>query len=174
MLGAFKARMAPVNVNYRYVAEEMVHVLSDSGAKAIVFHSEFAPNLAEVLPELPHLSVLIQVADDSGNGLLPGAQWYEDALAAAPSTLPDWADTWSPDDLYIVYTGGTTGNPKGVLWRHSDIYMTAMGGRSPQTRELRGVHWPNSPRQPNHKHPTSPAPPHRSCTALATGPPSCR
>jgi fatty-acyl-CoA synthase len=65
MLGAFKARVAPINVNYRYVAEELRYLLSDSGARAIVYHSAFAPTLAEVLPDLPALSVLLQIADAS-------------------------------------------------------------------------------------------------------------
>ncbi|MEY2432194.1 MAG: 3-oxocholest-4-en-26-oate---CoA ligase [Acidimicrobiaceae bacterium] len=128
MIGAFKARVAPVNVNYRYVAEELQYLLDNSGAKAIVFHSQFAPTLAEVLPELPQLRLLLQIADESGNDLLPGAQWYEDALAAASADLPASASQWSPDDLYILYTGGTTGMPKGVLWRHQDIFMSVMGG----------------------------------------------
>jgi fatty-acyl-CoA synthase len=133
MLGAFKARVAPVNVNYRYVAEELRYLLLDSGARAIVFHSAFAPTLAEVLPDVPALEVLLQVADDSGNELLPGAEWYEDALAAADPARPSWADDWSPDDLYILYTGGTTGMPKGVLWRQADIFRTSMGGRNQAT-----------------------------------------
>jgi fatty-acyl-CoA synthase len=133
MLGAYKARVAPVNVNYRYVAEELQYLLTDSGAKAIVFHSAFAPTLAQVLPELPNLTVLLQIADDSGNDLLPGAEWYEEALAAAPDTRPGWADEWSTDDLYILYTGGTTGMPKGVLWRQPNIFRTAMGGRNQGT-----------------------------------------
>ena len=83
MLGAYKARVAPFNVNYRYVTEELRYLLNDAGARAIVFHSAFAARLAEVLPDLPALTVLLQVDDDSGNDLLPGAQWYEDALAAA-------------------------------------------------------------------------------------------
>ncbi|MGH9084751.1 MAG: acyl-CoA synthetase [Acidimicrobiales bacterium] len=128
MLGAYKARVAPLNVNYRYVAEELRYLLSDAGAQAIVYHSSFADRLAEVLPDLPRLEVLLQVDDGSGAPLLPGATWYEDALAAASPERP--AVTWSPDDLYILYTGGTTGMPKGVLWRQADIFVGAMGGRN--------------------------------------------
>jgi fatty-acyl-CoA synthase len=128
MLGAFKARVAPVNVNYRYVAEELQYLLDNSQARAIVFHSQFAPTLAEVLPDLPRLSLLLQVQDESGNDLLEGATWYEDALAAASPDLPACAAEWSPDDLYILYTGGTTGMPKGVLWRQHDIFISVMGG----------------------------------------------
>ncbi|HEY4377133.1 MAG TPA: AMP-binding protein, partial [Acidimicrobiales bacterium] len=126
MLGAFKARVAPFNVNYRYVAEELRYLLDNAGARAILFHSAFAPTLAEVLPHLPDLELLIQVADESGNELLPGAIDYEDLLAASsPEPMPEG----SPDDLYILYTGGTTGMPKGVLWRQHDIFIGAMGGR---------------------------------------------
>ena len=135
MLGAFKARVAPVNVNYRYVAEELQYLLADSGVRAIVFHSALAPTLAAVLPDLPKLEVLLQVADDSGHDLLPGAEWYEEALAAASPERPAWAGDWSPDDQYILYTGGTTGMPKGVLWRQAAIYRTSMGGRNQATTQ---------------------------------------
>ena len=93
-----------------------------------MFHSAFADRLAEVLPDLPALTVLLQVDDGSGADLLPGAQWYEDALAARQPEPPDVER--SPDDLYILYTGGTTGMPKGVLWRQADIYVGALGGRN--------------------------------------------
>ena len=88
MLGCWKARVAPFNVNYRYVAEELQYLLVDSGATAIVVHSRFAPTLAEVLPQLPALRVIIQVPDDSGHDLLPGAVWFDEALAAAPPGRP--------------------------------------------------------------------------------------
>src|SRR5258706_1284048 len=131
MLGAFKARVAPFNVNYRYVAEELSYLLNDSRAAAIVVHSQFAPTLADVLPHLENVRVIIQVPDDSGNELLPGAVWYEDALAAASPDKP--AVEWSPDDLYILYTGGTTGMPKGVLWRNSDANVECFGGTEAET-----------------------------------------
>ena len=83
MLGAFKARVAPVNVNYRYVAEELRYLLADSGARAILFHSAFAPTLAEVLPRPPAADGAAPGRRRGGHGLLPGAEWYEDALAAA-------------------------------------------------------------------------------------------
>jgi fatty-acyl-CoA synthase len=126
MLGSFKARVAPFNVNFRYVAEELHYLLTDAGATAVVVHSQFAPTLAEVLPGLPRLRTILQVPDESGHPLLPGAVWYEHALAAASPDRP--AVEWSPDDLYILYTGGTTGMPKGVLWRNSDANVSCFGG----------------------------------------------
>ncbi|HEX3090224.1 MAG TPA: acyl-CoA synthetase [Ilumatobacteraceae bacterium] len=133
MLGAFKARVAPFNVNYRYVAEELRYLLNDSRAAAIVVHSQFAPTLADVLPHLDNLRVILQVPDESDNELLPGAVWYEDALAFASPDKP--AVEWSPDDLYILYTGGTTGMPKGVLWRNSDANVECFGGSQAETLE---------------------------------------
>jgi fatty-acyl-CoA synthase len=135
MLGSYKARVAPFNVNYRYVAEELRYLLSDAGARAVVFHSAFADRVAEVRAELPALQVLLQVDDGTGAPLLEGATWYEEALAAASPGAP--AVDRSPDDLYILYTGGTTGMPKGVLWRQADIFVGAMGGRNLGT----GAEW---------------------------------
>lgn len=125
MLGAYKARVAPFNVNYRYVAEELTYLLNDANAAGIVVHSRFAPTLASVRDALPNLRVVIQVPDDSGEPLLPGAEWYEDVLASASPDQP--TVEWSPDDLYILYTGGTTGMPKGVLWRQADAAVAAFG-----------------------------------------------
>lgn len=126
MVGAFKARVAPFNVNYRYVDDELIYLLNDADARALVYQARFAPNVARIRAELPNLDVLLQIADDSGHALLPGAVDYEQALAQSASTRPDLV--WSPDDLYILYTGGTTGMPKGVLWRQEDIFFGALGG----------------------------------------------
>ncbi|MDA2894496.1 acyl-CoA synthetase [Mycolicibacterium sp. BiH015] len=134
MLGAWRARVAPFNVNYRYVKSELQYLLSDSGATALLYHAAFAPRLAEVRADLPALKVLIQIADNSGNELLPGAVDYESIVADGPAEAPPVEP--SPDDLYVLYTGGTTGMPKGVLWRQHDIFMTSFGGRSLYTGEL--------------------------------------
>jgi len=134
MIASYLARVAPFNVNYRYVEEELRYLLTDSQARAIVYHATFAPVLAAVLPSLPQLTVLLQVADESGNDLLPGAVDYEEALASSVPEVPPVEPT--PDDLYILYTGGTTGMPKGVLWRQHDIFRAAMGGRTYGTWEL--------------------------------------
>jgi 3-oxocholest-4-en-26-oate---CoA ligase len=108
------------------------YLLADSGATALVYHSAFAPRVAEVLPDLPQLRVLIQIADDSGNALLDGALDYESIIESNSPTSPV---QHSPDDLYVLYTGGTTGMPKGVLWRQHDIFMTSFGGRNLMTGE---------------------------------------
>jgi fatty-acyl-CoA synthase len=131
MLGALKARVASLNVNYRYVAEELRYLFNDSAAAAVVVHSAFAPTLAEVLDDLPRLRTILQVPDASGHPLLPGAMWYEDALAAASPDRPPLA--WSPDDLYMLYTGGTTGMPKGVMWRNGDAMVECFGGSKTAT-----------------------------------------
>jgi fatty-acyl-CoA synthase len=128
MLGAFKARCAPFNVNYRYVEEELIYLFDNADATAVIYHAAFAPTLAKVRDRLPKVRVWIQVADESGEAMLPGALDYEKALADAK---PDVPNDLSPDDLYILYTGGTTGMPKGVLWRQEDIFIAAMGGPAP-------------------------------------------
>jgi acyl-CoA synthetase (AMP-forming)/AMP-acid ligase II len=135
MLGSYRARVAPFNVNYRYVGEELRYLLNDATPRALILHASLAPTLAEVLPTLNSPpDVLLQVADESGHPLLPGAVDYEEALAASSPDGPPVEP--SPDDLYILYTGGTTGMPKGVLWRQHDIFMAAMGGRKVGTWEI--------------------------------------
>jgi fatty-acyl-CoA synthase len=124
MLGAFKARTAPINVNYRYVDEELIYLLDNADTRALIFHACFAPTLARIRDRLPKVKLWLQVADDSPEALLPGALDYEESLAAAAPSPP--STNMSPDDLYIVYTGGTTGMPKGVLWRQEDIFRSAL------------------------------------------------
>lgn len=133
LFGSFAARVAPFNVNFRYVKNELQYLLADSGATALLYHATFAPRVAEVLPDLPQLRVLIQIADDSGNDLLYGAVDYE-TVVAGPAEPPPVRH--SPDDLYVLYTGGTTGMPKGVLWRQHDIFMTSFGGRDLMTGQF--------------------------------------
>ncbi|CDO88125.1 acyl-CoA synthetase [Mycobacterium triplex] len=137
MLGAYRARVAPFNVNYRYVADELVYLLGNAGAEAVMYQARFAPMLAEALDRLPAMR-LIHVDDESGNDPLPGAVRYEELLALNAGGVSDEPldVVPSPDDLYILYTGGTTGMPKAVLWRQNDIYLNAMGGRVFGTGEM--------------------------------------
>ncbi|CDO05412.1 acyl-CoA synthetase [Mycolicibacterium cosmeticum] len=127
MIGGYRARVAPYNVSFRYVEDELIYLLNDSKARALVYNTEFAPRVAAIRDRAPHLQILIQVADDSGHALLPGAVDYEAAIATP--TPPGGRPDVSGDDLYILYTGGTTGMPKGVLWRQHDIFLSSMGGR---------------------------------------------
>jgi acyl-CoA synthetase (AMP-forming)/AMP-acid ligase II len=140
MLGAYQARVAPFNVNYRYVADELVYLLGNARADVVMYHARFAPTLADALGqlrrEMPGQLRLIHVDDGSGNDPLPGAVRYEELLASVSDEPLDLA--LSPDDLYVLYTGGTTGMPKAVLWRQHDIYLNAMGGRMIGTGEMVG------------------------------------
>jgi fatty-acyl-CoA synthase len=133
MVAGYRARVAPFNVNYRYVEDELLYLLTDARTRALVYHAEFAPRVAAIRDRLPDLAVLVQVADESGNDLLPGAVDYESVLDTPPPAggMP----VPSGDDLFILYTGGTTGMPKGVLWRNDDIYVTSMGGTPFGTNE---------------------------------------
>lgn len=127
LVGSYLARVAPFNVNYRYVADELRYLLRDGQPSVIQYHASFAPLLAEVLPALPDVQLLLQVDDGSGNPLLAGAFDYEAALASVPGHVGVQP---SPDDLYVLYTGGTTGMPKGVLWRQGDVAVATMGLRN--------------------------------------------
>jgi len=126
MLAAFKLRAVPINVNYRYGADELRYLLADADTRAVVFHREFATTLDAVRAELPLLRGFVMVDDASGAPAPTEATEYEAALAAA-SPARDFAPR-SADDLYILYTGGTTGMPKGVMWRAEDIFFGAFGG----------------------------------------------
>ncbi len=127
MIAAFKIRAVPVNVNYRYVEGELRYLLDNAEAKAVVLHRELAPRLAAVQPDLPALRAAIWVEDGSNTEIaLDDAVEFESALATE-SPERDFGPR-SADDLYILYTGGTTGMPKGVMWRHEDIFFAAFGG----------------------------------------------
>jgi acyl-CoA synthetase (AMP-forming)/AMP-acid ligase II len=140
MLAAWKIRAVPINVNYRYVEEELVYLFDDADLRGVVHHQEFSPTLAAVVDKVPGVRTFLCVADESGASTdgLPTDD-YEEALAAA-SPERDFPER-SGDDLYILYTGGTTGMPKGVMWRQEDIFhaamdISAMGmGDPPETPE---------------------------------------
>jgi fatty-acyl-CoA synthase len=129
MIGAFKARAVPINLNYRYTAEELAQVLVDSGAAAIVAERSFLPHLDQVRDQLPRLRHTVVVEDGSDAVPPAAASSYEAALAAADPHA-DFGPR-SGDDRYVLYTGGTTGAPKGVVWRAEDIFFAALSGGRP-------------------------------------------
>lgn len=126
MLAAYKLRAVPININYHYVAAELQYLYTDADLVAVVTHQAFAPNVALVAGGVAKLQHVFCVSDDSGAAIDSHFHDYERALADS-SDLRDFAQRDS-DDIYIVYTGGTTGMPKGVMWHHKDIFFGAMGG----------------------------------------------
>jgi 3-oxocholest-4-en-26-oate---CoA ligase len=126
MLACFKLRAVPVNVNYRYVAGELVDLYRSSRTTVVIHEPDLAPVVARIRSKLPALRATLARGDD-----------YEAALAVAPETRPDVER--SGDDHYVLYTGGTTGRPKAVLWRHEDIFHAAMGGGDPGGDRVRSI-----------------------------------
>ncbi len=127
VFGCFKASLVPVNTNYRYVESELVYLWDNADAEAVIFHSSLAKRAALVRRKVPGVSVWIQVDDDGS----PCPEWavpYEDVVGGGVDAFsPPWKR--DGDDLWILYTGGTTGMPKGVMWRHDDLWRIMNAGR---------------------------------------------
>ena len=119
MYAAFKGSFVPVNTNYRYTADELLYLWDNADAGAVVFHGSFADTIEAIRERLPKVKVWLWVDDASGD--CPGwATPYEDAATSgAARVAPSWGR--SGDDLNFLYTGGTTGMPKGVMWRQDDL-----------------------------------------------------
>jgi 3-oxocholest-4-en-26-oate---CoA ligase len=137
MVAVYKLRAVIINVNYRYTAPEIKYVLDNADVVALVHDRQYSDRIAEVLPETPNVAHVVVI--DDGSELPFNGIAFDDALAgAAPDR--DFGER-SPDDLYILYTGGTTGPPKGVMWRHEDIWRSLGGGISFVTGEPLPDEW---------------------------------
>ncbi|RSS56026.1 acyl-CoA synthetase, partial [Streptomyces sp. WAC06614] len=130
VLACLKARLVPVNVNYRYVEEELVYLYRDADLAALVFDGEFTARVAVAAPQARTLRHLVRVGDVPGDAPpLPGVVEFADAEAGG-SPVRDFGPR-SPSDLFIIYTGGTTGMPKGVMWRQEDLFFAGLFGGAP-------------------------------------------
>ncbi len=126
-VAAFLAGLVPVNTNYRYVERELLYLWDNADVVAVVFHGSFTPRIEAVKDQLPRIHTWLWVDDGSGP-CPPWALGYEE-VAAAGSRRLDLPWPRSGDDLYLLYTGGTTGMPKGVMWRQDDIWQLINRGR---------------------------------------------
>ena len=124
VIGCLKARTVPVNVNYHYTPREVAELLDYVKPTAVIYHRSLAAKFADVLPP-PSATLLISVDDGTEFPDLPGAVSLDDALAQGDT---DQDITGSPDDVLMICTGGTTGRPKGVMWRQADTYTVSMNG----------------------------------------------
>jgi acyl-CoA synthetase (AMP-forming)/AMP-acid ligase II len=127
MFAAFKAGLVPVNTNYRYTDDELVYLWDNADVEAVVFHGSFAGRSAAIRGRLPRIRLWLWVDDGSGS-CPPWAEPYGSPAAALEGSVPGGSvsvgASWgrSPDDLLLIYTGGTTGTPKGVMWRQDDLF----------------------------------------------------
>ncbi|MFF3615399.1 acyl-CoA synthetase [Streptomyces sp. NPDC002580] len=132
VLGCLKARVVPVNVNYRYVEEELAYLYADADLAALVFDAEFTDRVAAARPRAPRLRHLVRVGTP-----VPGADGtvtldvVDFADAEAGGSPGRGFPARSADDQFIIYTGGTTGMPKGVMWRQEDLFFAGLGGGAP-------------------------------------------
>jgi acyl-CoA synthetase (AMP-forming)/AMP-acid ligase II len=143
LLGCLKARAIPVNVNYRYTEHELSYLFNDAGLDALIVDAGFAPRAASVAPDVAGLEHVLVVGEDPTG---PAVQWpagvratgYRQALDAEDGATAPRTDL-SEDDIFMLYTGGTTGMPKGVMWRHEDFHHAALMGGNPYGAPHRSI-----------------------------------
>ena len=122
----YKAGLVPVNTNYRYAADELVYLWDNADAVAVVFHGCFAGTIEAIFDRVPLVTTWVWIDDGTG----PCPNWavpYEDAVTTSGPRVAERVER-SGDDLYMLYTGGTTGMPKGVMWRQDDLVRALAGG----------------------------------------------
>jgi acyl-CoA synthetase (AMP-forming)/AMP-acid ligase II len=125
---AMKAGMAPFNVNYRYGPDEVLYLLHDADAEAVVFHATFAPLLSQIADRLPQVKAWYAVSD--GSPIPDWATPYEPVVASGADRVDaPWGR--SGEDLVLLYTGGTTGMPKGVMWEQHELFQVLGAGGDP-------------------------------------------
>ena len=136
MFAMYKIGVAPINTNYRYTDDELAYIWDNADAVAVVFHGAFADRCDAMRVRCPRIRTWIWVDDDSG----PCPDWALDYETAAASSTARIAAPWgrSADDLYILYTGGTTGMPKGVMWRQDDVVVSLDGASKHPLPEVPG------------------------------------
>ncbi len=135
MFAALKASLVPVNTNYRYRPAELVYLWRDAEARAVVFGSSFTETIEQMRHEVPDIRVWLWV-DEGGAECPAWAQPYEQ-IVTTPVPARSW--TRDGDDLVLLYTGGTTGMPKGVMWRQDDLFLVlgnAANGKYPDDTDL--------------------------------------
>ncbi|MFB8106674.1 MULTISPECIES: acyl-CoA synthetase [unclassified Streptomyces] len=128
VLGALKARLVPVNVNYRYVEEELVYLYRDADLAALVFDGEFDERVAAASAQAPGLRHLVRIGPTAAPTGLEAMPFTEAEASGSPTR---GFEPRSADDQFIIYTGGTTGMPKGVMWRQEDLFFSGLGGGAP-------------------------------------------
>ena len=139
----YKLRAIAVNINYRYVEAELRYLFTEAELVALVHDRQFSDKVAALLPDYPAIRVALAIEDGSGVALA-GSTDFATAIAGH-SAERDFAER-SDDDIYMLYTGGTTGYPKGVLWRHADIWRTLGGGIDFASGEWMPDEWEQSKR----------------------------
>jgi len=146
LIASYKLRARAVNINYRYVASELRYMVTDADLVALVYDRQFAPLVAEVLPDAPGVRGAVVIDDGTAvaePSSVPGTGYGQALASGSPDR--DFGPR-SGDDVYLIYTGGTTGYPKGVLWRHEDIWRTLGGGIDFLTGEPLPDEWEQSKR----------------------------
>ncbi|HEX7777017.1 MAG TPA: acyl-CoA synthetase [Parvibaculum sp.] len=135
LAACYKARLTHVNVNYRYQPDEVFYIFDNSDAQTVAYGSEFRDTIEKIRPRLTKAKTFIEI--DDGGDIAPFAERYETVATTGPGAQLDIKR--SPDDMLFIYTGGTTGMPKGVMWRHDDlreVQLTALRRLGPVPETL--------------------------------------